>query len=62
MKKYIIFLLFTMIISLIGACSTYDSNDGKCDGCGDTAYSKLSDGNEYCRKCYKEAINYYLDN
>lgn len=62
----IIGAIFAIVVCvfLVKACTgdSYDANDGKCDICGKTAYTKLSDGNEYCYEHYKNAINYYLDN
>ena len=48
---------------LLKTCSgsSYDTNDDKCDVCGKRAYTKLSDGNEYCYEHYKNAIDHYLN-
>lgn len=61
--KRLLTLLFSVlvIIELLSGCSLADSNDGKCDICGAGKYAKLSDGNEYCYKHWKKAIDYYLN-
>ena len=52
-------LLLTLIVFTFSACGE-DTNDGKCDVCGKSKYTKLSDGNEYCYDHWKSAIDYYL--
>jgi len=62
MKKIAVLILaLLMVIVICFGCGNSDTNDGKCDICGKSKYAKLSDGNEYCYKHWKSAIDYYLD-
>lgn len=62
MKKKIVSLLVltTMLIFLIMGCTTYDSDDGKCDICGKEAEYELN-GEEYCYEHLGDAASWYLN-
>lgn len=60
-KKLFAVFSIVVVIVILSSCGVPDTNDGKCDICGKDKYAKLSDGNEYCYKHWKSAIEYYLD-
>lgn len=58
----VISILCFFAIGTKGCSGEKNHKDGKCDICGNSAYSTIKgDGGEYCYEHYKDAIDYYLD-
>lgn len=62
MKSKLLVLLFFVVMSLllICACTNYNSDDGKCDICGEESKYKLKE-EEYCYKHLGDAAAWYLN-